>query len=215
MQQASPAETRKRAAQPTSTQQYCAESDLSDGPTATIKAEMKARLTGDLMEQVCERQNLMAAYDRVMKNKGAAGVDGMVVSEFKSHLKRHWPLMKEKLLAGTYIPQPIRQVEIPKPQGGVRMLGIPTLTDRLIQQAMHQVLSPIFEETFSDASYGYRKGKSAQQAVQAAKSYIADGRPVVVDIDLEQFFDHMNHNVLMERIVKKVRDKRMLKLIRR
>ena len=115
----------------------------------------------------------------------------MVVSGWKPHLKRHWPLIKEKLLAGAYIPQPIRQVEIPKPQGGVRLLGIPTLTDRLIQQAIHQVLSPIFEAEFSDASYGYRKGRSAHDAVKAAKAYIADGCPIVVDVDLEQFFDHM------------------------
>jgi len=197
------------------TEQYSVGSGRSDGEDSTIEAETKAVSVGDWMEQVCERQNLKVAYDRVMKNKGAAGVDGMVVSEFKSHLTRHWPLIKEKLLAGSYIPQPIRQVEIPKPQGGVRMLGIPTLTDRLIQQAIHQVLSPIFEAEFSDSSYGYRKGKSAHDAVKASKAAIADGRPIVVDIDLEQFFDHMNHNILMERIVKKVKDKRVLKLIRR
>ena len=194
---------------------YVTGSRESGGEKTTIETETKAASVGDLMEKVCERQNLKVAYDRVVKNKGAAGVDGMVVSEFKPHLKRHWPLIKEKLLAGTYIPQPIRQVEIPKPQGGMRKLGIPTLTDRLIQQAIHQVLSPIFEAEFSDSSYGYRKGKSAHDAVKAAKAYIADGRPIVVDVDLAQFFDHMNHDILMNRVAKKVRDKRVLKLIRR
>ena len=206
---------RDNATQAMESEQYSEGSDVSDGEGSTINAETKAESEGDLMEQVCKRQNLKVAYYRVMKNKGAAGVDGMVVTQFKDHLQRHWPLIKEKLLAGSYIPQPIRQVEIPKPQGGERLLGIPTLTDRLIQQAMHQVLSPIFEATFSDSSYGYRKGRSAHDAVKAAKAYISDGRPMVVDIDLEQFFDHMNHNVLMDRVARKVRDKRVLKLIRR
>jgi group II intron reverse transcriptase/maturase len=157
----------------------------------------------------------MLAYQRVVKNKGAAGVDGIGVSEFKEHLKQHWPTIKAKLLAGSYIPQAVRRVEIPKPQGGVRMLGIPTLTDRLIQQALHQILSPIFEAGFSESSYGFRPGKNAHQAVKAARQYVAEGRRVVVDMDLEKFFDRVNHDILMEKVSKKIGDERVLKLIRR
>jgi len=175
---------------------------------------MKAESNG-LMEAVCERGNLMLAYQRVVRNKGAAGVDGIGVAELKGHLKRHWPTLKAKLLAGTYIPQAVRQVDIPKPQGGVRTLGIPTLTDRLIQQALHQVLLPIFEAGFSESSYGFRPGRSAHQAVQAAKRYVAEGRRVVVDMDLEKFFDRVNHDILMGKIAEKVADERVLKLIRR
>jgi len=174
----------------------------------------KAGCSG-LMEAVCERGNLMLAYQRVIKNKGAAGVDGVGVNEFKGYLKQHWPTIKAKLQAGNYIPQAVRRVEIPKPQGGVRMLGIPTLTDRLIQQALHQVLSPIFEADFSESSYGFRPGKNAHQAVQAARQYVAEGRRVVVDMDLEKFFDRVNHDILMEKVSKKVGDARVLKLIRR
>jgi group II intron reverse transcriptase/maturase len=167
------------------------------------------------MEAVCERGNLMLAYQRVVRNKGAAGVDGMGVTGFKDHLKQHWPTIKAKLLAGTYIPQAVRRVDIPKPQGGVRTLGIPTLTDRLIQQALHQVLSPIFEVDFSESSYGFRPGRSAHQAVQAARQYVAEGRRVVVDMDLEKFFDRVNHDILMGKLAEQVGDGRVLKLIRR
>jgi hypothetical protein len=142
----------------------------------------------DLMEAVVERGNLWKAYERVLRNKGAAGVDGIGRSEFKAHLQRHWPTIKAKLLAGEYIPQPVRRVDIPKPQGGVRTLGIPTLTDRLIQQALHQVLQPLFEPQFCESSYGFRPGKSAHQAVEAARGYAADGYRWVVDMDLEKFF---------------------------
>ena len=141
------------------------------------------------MEAVRERGNLWSAYERVVGNKGAAGVDGIDRLAFKAHLHQHWPAIKARLLAGTYIPQAVRRVDIAKPQGGVRTLGIPTLTDRLIQQALHQVLSPIFEPTFSASSYGFRPGRSAHQAVQAAKQHVATGRRVVVDMDLEKFFD--------------------------
>jgi RNA-directed DNA polymerase len=174
----------------------------------------KAGFSG-LMEAVCERGNLMLAYQRVVKNKGAAGVDGIGVNEFKEHLKQHWPTIKAKLRVGSYIPQAVRRVDIPKPQGGVRMLGIPTLTDRLIQQALHQVLSPIFEAGFSESSYGFRPGKSAHQAVKAARQYVAEGRRVVVDMDLEKFFDRVNHDILMDKVSKKIGDERVLKLIRR
>ena len=167
------------------------------------------------MEAVCERGNLWLAYERVVKNKGAAGVDGIGVSAFKDHLKQHWPTIKAKLLAGGYIPSPVRRVDIPKPQGGVRMLGIPTLTDRLIQQALHQVLSPIFEPTFSASSYGFRPGRNAHQAVLAAQRYVAEGRWMVVDLDLEKFFDRVDHDLLLGRLAQKIGDRRVLQLIRR
>ncbi|MBW7929408.1 MAG: group II intron reverse transcriptase/maturase, partial [Fimbriimonadaceae bacterium] len=141
------------------------------------------------MDAVCERGNLKLAYQRVVKNKGAAGVDGIGIAEFDDHLKQHWPTIKAKLLAGGYMPQAVRRVDIDKPQGGTRTLGIPTLTDRMIQQALHQVLSPIFEASFSESSYGFRPGRNAHQAVKAAKQYVAEGRRIVVDMDLEKFFD--------------------------
>ena len=180
----------------------------------TTRARTKAELSG-LMEAVCERGNLWLAYERVIKNQGAAGVDGIGVSAFKDHLKRYWPTIKAKLLAGTYIPLPVRRVDIPKPQGGVRTLGIPTLTDRLIQQALHQVLSPIFEPTFSASSYGFRPGRNAHQAVLAAQRYVAEGRRVVVDLDLEKFFDRVDHDLLLGRLGQKIGDRRVLQLIRR
>ena len=167
------------------------------------------------MEAVCERGNLWLAYERVVKNKGAAGVDGIGVSAFKDHLKQHWPTIKAKLLAGGYIPSPVRRVDIPKPQGGVRTLGIPTLTDRLIQQALHQVLSPIFEPTFSASSYGCRPGRNAHQAVLAAQRYVAEGCRMVVDLDLEKFFDRVDHDLLLGRLAQKIGDRRVLQLIRR
>ena len=181
---------------------------------ATTRARTKAESSG-LMEAVCERGNLWLAYERVVRNKGAAGVDGIGVAEFKDHLKRYWPTIKAKLLAGEYLPSPVRRVDIPKLQGGVRTLGIPTLTDRLIQQALHQVLSPIFEPTFSASSYGFRPGRNAHQAVKAAQQYVAEGRRVVVDLDLEQFFDRVNHDLLMGRLAQKIDDRRVLRLIRR
>ena len=168
-----------------------------------------------LMEAVCERGTLRLAYQRVMENKGAAGVDGIGVVGFKDHLKQHWPTIKARILGGTYNPQPVRRVDIPKPQGGIRTLGIPTLTDRLIQQALHQVLSPIFEADFSGSSYGFRRGRNAHQAVKAARQYVAEGRRYVVDMDLEKFFDRVNHDILMEKLSKKIGDGRVMRLIRR
>jgi RNA-directed DNA polymerase len=168
-----------------------------------------------LMDAVCERGNLKLAYQRVVKNKGAAGVDGIGIAEFDDHLKQHWPTIKAKLLAGEYMPHAVRRVDIDKPQGGTRTLGIPTLTDRMIQQALHQVLSPIFEATFSESSYGFRPGRNAHQAVKAAKQYVAEGRRIVVDMDLEKFFDRVNHDLLMEKLSKKISDGRVLRLIRR
>lgn len=180
----------------------------------TTRTRTKAESSG-LMESVCERDNLRLAYQRVVENKGAAGIDGITVTEFKDHLKGHWPAIKVSLLAGKYIPQPVRRVNILKPEGGVRTLGIPTLTDRLIQHALHQVLQPIFEADFSASSYGFRPGRNAHQAVKAARQYVAKGRRVVVDIDLEKCFDRINHDLLMEKLSKKIGDGRVLQLIRR
>ena len=168
-----------------------------------------------LMEAVVERENMVAAYARVMRNKGAAGVDDMAVDVLKPHLDEHWPRIKAELLEGRYAPQPVLGVQIPKPGGGMRQLGIPTVTDRLIQQALHQVLCPIFDPGFSESSYGFRPGRSAHQAVLRARELVASGRRWVVDMDLEKFFDRVNHDVLMARVARKVKDKRVLGLIRR
>lgn len=165
------------------------------------------------MEQVVDRANMQRAYQRVVRNKGAAGVDGLGVSELGDLLKRHWPSIKAKLLDGQYQPALVRAVSIPKPSGGERQLGIPTVLDRLIQQAMHQVLSPLFEPMFSEHSYGFRPGRSAHQAVKAAQTHVANGHDWVVDLDLEQFFDRVNHDVLLSRLRRVINDRRILKLI--
>src|SRR5438876_7563777 len=170
--------------------------------------------TNRLMEEVCERENLKAALQRVKANKGSPGVDGLTVIGIKDYLKQHWPAIREQLLNGTYEPKPVRRVEIAKPDGGVRKLGIPTVLDRFIQQAVMQVLQRRWDRTFSDYSYGFRPGRSAQQAVAQAQQYIAEGHGWCVDLDLEKFFDRVNHDKLMGQIAKRVEDKRMLKLIR-
>ncbi len=167
------------------------------------------------MEDVVSRPNMMAALERVEANKGAPGIDAMTTGELRGFLREKWPAIREELLNGTYHPQPVRKVEIEKPGGGVRTLGIPTVCDRLIQQALHQVLTPLFDPDFSDSSYGYRPGRSAWQAVKAARRHVADGKRWVVDLDLEKFFDRVNHDILMSRVARKVRDKRVLLLIRR
>jgi RNA-directed DNA polymerase len=167
------------------------------------------------MEQVVDLSNMRSAYRRVVENRGAPGVDDVPVTELRGWLKEHWPSVKAALLEGRYIPQPVRAVDIPKPSGGERTLGVPTVVDRLVQQALHQVLQPLFEPTFSEGSYGFRPGRSAQQAVQRAQAYIGEGKRWVVDIDLEKFFDRVNHDVLMARVARRVSDKRVLKLIRR
>jgi len=172
--------------------------------------------TEQLMEAVVERENMWLALKQVERNRGAAGVDKMTVAQLRAYLREHWPRIKEELLAGEYQPQPVRKVEIPKAAGqGMRMLGIPTVIDRLIQQALHQVLSPLFEPSFSESSYGFRPNRSAQQAVLKAREYVREGRRWVVDIDLEKFFDRVNHDVLMSRLARRIKDKRVLRLIRR
>jgi RNA-directed DNA polymerase len=171
--------------------------------------------TESLMEQVVARQNMLAALGRVEQNDGAAGIDGMTVDELRAHLQSNWLHIKAGLLADTYKPQAVRRVEIPKPDGGVRLLGIPSVTDRLIQQALLQVLTPIFDPTFSEFSFGFRPGRSAQDAVKLARGYIEAGYDWVVDIDLAKFFDHVSHDKLMVRIWRRVKDKRVLHLIRR
>jgi RNA-directed DNA polymerase len=172
--------------------------------------------TMQLMEAVVDRENMLRALRRVERNKGSAGIDEMPVSELRPHLKAHWPAIKSELLSGSYRPMALREVMIPKPGGkGMRKLGIPTVVDRLIQQALHQVLSPIFDPFFSDHSYGFRPGRSAHGAVLAAQSYVASGRRWVVDMDLEKFFDNVNHDILMSRLGRRVGDRRILAVIRR
>src|SRR5579863_1611144 len=170
--------------------------------------------TNRLMEEVCERENLKEALRRVKANQGSAGVDGITVGGISDYLKRHWPAIREQLLSGTYEPKPVRRVEIPKPDGGVRKLGIPTVVDRLVQQMVQQVLQKQWDPTFSEHSYGFRPGRSTKQAVAQAQEYIAEGYDWCVDFDLEKFFDRVNHNKLMAAIAKRVGDKRLLKLIR-
>ena len=171
--------------------------------------------TSDLMSEIVSRSNLQQAYRRVVQNKGAPGIDGITTGELAEHCKLHWPCIRESLLNGTYRPQAVRQVSIPKASGGDRQLGIPTVMDRLIQQAIHQVLQPLFEPTFSPHSYGFRPGRNAHQAVIQARAYIREGHRFVVDVDLAQFFDRVNHDTLMYRLWKRLDDKILLRLIRR
>ena len=166
-----------------------------------------------LMEEVCERNNCWRAYKRVKANKGSPGIDGMSIGDLSGFLKQHWPTIREQLLCGTYQPQPVRRVEIPKPDGGVRKLGIPTVLDRFIQQAVMQVLQRRWDPTFSEHSHGFRPKRSAHQAVAKAQQYIAAGNRWVVDLDLEKFFDRVNHDRLMAAIARRVSDKRVLRLI--
>jgi RNA-directed DNA polymerase len=170
--------------------------------------------TERLMEEICEADNLKAAYRRVKQNDGGPGVDGMTVDELLPHLARHWPTIREQLLAGTYEPEPVRRSEIEKTGGGVRKLGIPTVLDRVVQQAVLQVLQPRWDPTFSEHSYGFRPRRSARQAVAQAQRFIREGRRWVVDLDLEKFFDRVNHDRLMARVAERVKDKRLLRLLR-
>src|SRR5262245_21901175 len=170
----------------------------------------------ELMEQVVTQENATNAWLAVKRNGGAAGIDGMTTEQLRDHVRRHWGTICGKLLEGTYVPSPVRRVEIPKPNGGgVRLLGIPTVLDRWIQQMLLQVLQPIFDPTFSPNSYGFRPGRSAHDAVGAAQSYVRAGKDWLVDIDVTKFFDRVNHDILMNRIGQKIRDKRVLRLIGR
>ena len=167
------------------------------------------------MEVVVERSNMIMALRRVERNRGTAGIDEMTVAERRTYLKEHWPKIKEALLEGSYQPQAVRRVEIAKPAGGMRQLGIPTVVDRLIQQALNQVLSPIFDPNFSQSSYGFRPGRKAHQAVRKAQADVASGKRWIVDMDLEKFFDRVNHDILMSRLARGINDKRLLAVIRR
>jgi RNA-directed DNA polymerase len=185
----------------------------SNGTATRENSEPEAE---QLLEAVVERKNMWLALKQVERNKGAAGVDQMTVAQLRAYLREHWLGIKEELLAGSYQPQPVLKVEIPKPGGeGKRMLGIPTVVDRLLQQALHQVLGPLFEPNFSESSYGFRPQRSAQQAVLKAREYVREGRRWVVDMDLEKFFDRVNHDVLMSRLARRVKDERVLRLLRR
>ena len=194
------------------------EAPIAGGPGAEPVVAMaepeSPAATMHLMEKVCERENLERAWQRVRGNKGAPGVDGMTIDDAKSYLREHWPDIRSQLLAGAYRPQPVKRVEIPKPDGGVRKLGVPCVVDRLIQQALLQVLQKRWDPTFSEHSYGFRPGRSAHQAVAQAQHYVAEGYSVVVDLDLEKFFDRVNHDGLMARVAARIADKRVLKLIR-
>ena len=194
--------------------------NLRDKPeeesNATIMEGSTGPKTAQLMEAVVERSNMIKALHRVERNGGAAGVDGMTVRELRAYLKGQWLTIKDNLLADNYKPKPVRRVEIPKPDGeGMRKLGISTVVDRLIQQALHQVMDPIFDPGFSESSYGFRRGRSAHDALKKAREYVREGWRWVVDLDLEKFFDRVNHDILMSRVARKVKDKRVLKLIRR
>jgi RNA-directed DNA polymerase len=166
-----------------------------------------------LLERILARENMRSAWKRVAANKGVAGIDKMSVADFESHARQHWPEIRQLLLAGSYQPSPVLRVEIPKSTGGLRPLGIPTVVDRVIQQAIAQVLGPIFDPGFSEHSYGFRPGKSAHDAVKQVRTYIGEGYRCAVDMDLAKFFDRVNHDVLMHRVARKVRDKRVLRLI--
>ena len=183
---------------------------------SSIAARNSERLTTsqELMEKVVERENCQTALRRVLANKGSPGIDGMTVKELPRYLKEHWRTIRTQLLQGTYQPQPVKRVEIPKPNGDVRNLGVPTVLDRFIQQAILQALQPDWDATFSDASFGFRPGRRAHRAVARAQEYIAAGQTWVVDIDLEKFFDRVNHDKLMGQVAKRAGDKRFLKLIR-
>jgi len=181
---------------------------------AQTRGKSHGEQNNDLMEEVLSRQNMIKALRRVEKNKGAPGIDNLTVESFRPYLRQNWLSIREQLLKGEYKPQPVLRVEIPKPNGGKRLLGIPTVIDRLIQQALLQILIGIFDPGFSPFSFGFRPNRKAHEAIIKAKQYIEEGYQWVVDLDIEKFFDHMNHDMLMARVAHKVKDKRILKLIR-
>jgi RNA-directed DNA polymerase len=187
----------------------------SEGGNPFSANEGARALTSNLMERVCEPSNLRKACQRVKGNKGAPGVDGMSVEAALDWLRTNKDNFTQSLLEGSYQPSPIRGVDIPKPNGGTRELGIPTVVDRIVQQAILQVLEPIFEPTFSPYSYGFRPGRSAHDAVKQARKYVEEGKEFVVDMDLEKFFDRVNHDILMSRLARRITDKRLLRIVRR
>ena len=189
--------------------------DQRSGEASTATNGNGGSGTATLMERVVERSNAKAALKRVRQNKGSPGVDGMTVDDLPKYLVENWEAIRAQLLDGTYQPKPVREVEIPKSGGGVRKLGIPSVLDRFLQQSILQVLQPMFDPTFSQHSHGFRPGRNAHDAVCEAQRYIQEGKRVVVDVDLEKFFDRVNHDVLMGRLAKRIGDKRMLRLIRR
>ena len=191
--------------------------EVQTGDTASENRNDDVQLiyTSNLLEWILDRDNMTKAYERVVDNKGSHGIDNMSVDQLKPYLKENWEQIRSQLLDGTYKPSAVRRVEIPKPDGGIRLLGIPTVLDRMIQQAISQILNGVFDHKFSEFSYGFRIGKSAHDAIEAALSYISEGYEWVVDIDLEKFFDRVNHDKLMSLIARRVGDKRLLKLIRR
>ncbi|MCL2119926.1 MAG: group II intron reverse transcriptase/maturase [Planctomycetaceae bacterium] len=210
--------TRKHEQQNVTSPETCGRNPQGCGCGASTVSAAKTEnvhQTESLMEVVVERQNMIKALQQVKRNKGQGGIDGMSVHQLDEHLKTNWDVIKEQLLDGSYQPQAVLGIQIPKPNGGMRQLGIPTVVDRLIQQAIQQVLTPIFDPGFSESSYGFRPGRSAHQAVLAAKEFANTGKRWVVDMDLEKFFDRVNHDILMSRIARKIKDKRLLRIIRR
>jgi RNA-directed DNA polymerase len=187
----------------------------SEGSPPALAPDRPGALVPSLMEAAVATANMRRALKRVVANKGSPGVDGMTIAELPAYLRKEWPRLRQELLAGRYQPQPVRRVEIPKPDGGTRQLGIPAVVDRLIQQAILQVLDPLYDPSFSPHSYGFRPGRSAHQALEQAREYVAGGNGWVVDLDLEKFFDRVNHDILMGRLAKRIDDKRLLRVIRR
>jgi RNA-directed DNA polymerase len=187
----------------------------SEEPQTPAASDQARALTERLLEEICRPENLNRAYKRVKANKGAPGVDGMTIGDLRDWIAGHKEELIASLLDGTYRPQPVRGVQIPKPGGGMRQLGIPTVIDRLVQQAILQVLEPLLDPTFSDSSYGFRPKRGAHNALFQARKYVAEGRVIVVDMDLEKFFDRVNHDILMARLARRVADKRLLRIVRR
>jgi len=190
------------------------ETAVNEEQQNSVTLDETRALAVELMEQVCNYANLNQAYKRVKANKGAAGIDGMTVEQLRLYWQDHGKAIIQTLLEGSYIPKPVKEVEIPKPDGGVRLLGIPTVVDRLIQQAILQILEPILDPTFSESSHGFRPRRSAHQALKRASEYVTEGKNVVVDIDLEKFFDRVNHDMLMSRLARRIGDRRLLKIVR-
>ena len=205
----------QKPGQPGRTEDGSGEAATGDGRDEAPPARQGEEGSGqDLLSRVLSKANMVKAWKRVKANRGSAGVDGLSVAETVEYLKTEWPRVREELRSGRYRPQPVRRVQIPKAGGGMRELGIPTVTDRLIQQAMLQVLQPMIDPTFSESSYGFRPGRRAHDAVLQAQRYVQDGRRIVVDVDLEKFFYRVNHDVLMERLARRIADKAVLRLIR-